>query len=114
LNYREKINLSASLVNNPGYIASGITKLTTPWSRVWWFALTSSIRTLCDPAGRQAGDDEGLAARVGPVPGRVIHGHMNVPDARRHIENCRAEHLHDPQVFGPVLQHKQKPRRESG
>jgi hypothetical protein len=39
---------------------------------------------------------------------------MNVPDARRHIESCRAEHLHDPQVFGPVLQHKQKPRRESG
>jgi len=30
----------------------GSTKLATPWSRVWWFALTSSIRTLCGPAGR--------------------------------------------------------------
>jgi hypothetical protein len=52
---------------------------------------------------RQAVDDEGLAARVSPAPGRVVHGYMNVTDTRRHIESCRTEHLHDPQVFGPVL-----------
>jgi hypothetical protein len=28
---------------------------------------------------------------------------MNVPDARRHGESGRPEHLDDPQVFGPVL-----------
>jgi hypothetical protein len=47
------------------------------------FALTSSIRTLW---GRgKTVHDQRLAAGAGPVPGRVIHGHMDVPDAAAQV-----------------------------
>ena len=66
---------------------------------------------------RETVDDERLAARVRPAPGRVIHGHVDVSDARRHIEGVRAEHGHDSQVLRAVLDDDaslRKPLRKRG
>ncbi len=57
---------------------------------------------LVRPRGKPV-HDERLAARVCPVPRRIIHGHMDVPDARRHSEGVRTEHRHDVQVLGAIL-----------
>ena len=57
---------------------------------------------LVRPRGKTV-DDQRLAARVCPAPGRIIHGHMDVPNPRRHIEGVRAEHRYDPQVLGAIL-----------
>ena len=54
------------------------------------------------PCGKTL-DDERLAARIDPVPRSIIHGHMEVPDARRYVEGVRPEHRHDPQVLGAIL-----------
>lgn len=35
-------------------------------------------------------EDEGLAAGISPVPRRIIHDDMDVPDAGRHIEGIWA------------------------
>jgi len=53
--------------------------------------------------GGKAIDDERLAACVRPTPRRIVHGHMDVADTRRHRQGGRAEHLHDAQVLGAVL-----------
>ena len=54
-------------------------------------------------SGREALNDQRLAARVGPAPGRVVDGHVDVADARRHIESARPENLRDPKVLGAAL-----------
>jgi hypothetical protein len=52
-------------------------------------------------------EDEGLAAGISPVPRRIIHDDMDVSDAGRHIEGIRAEHRHDPQILGAMLDDSQ-------
>lgn len=54
-------------------------------------------------AGGQPHQDHRLAAGVSPVPRRTVHHHVNVPDARGHLERLGAEYRLDAQVFGPVL-----------
>src|ERR1700732_4256953 len=48
-------------------------------------------------------EDEGLAAGISPVPRRIIHDDMDVPDAGRHTEGIWAEHRYDPEILGTIL-----------
>jgi hypothetical protein len=52
---------------------------------------------------RKAGDDQLLAACVGPMPGRVVDGDVDVADPGRHGQRRRSEDLHDPQVLRAIL-----------
>ncbi len=52
---------------------------------------------------RQANNDQGRAARICPMPRRVVNGDMNVPDARGNFERRRTEHRNDPEILGPIL-----------
>ncbi|KAI3489491.1 hypothetical protein L1887_46537 [Cichorium endivia] len=53
--------------------------------------------------GGQPYQDHRFSAGVSPVPWRVIHHHVNVPDARGDLERVGAEYRLDAQVFGPIL-----------
>src|ERR1700682_6283778 len=48
-------------------------------------------------------EDEGLAAGISPVPRRIIHDDVDVPDAGRNIEGIWAEHRYDPEILGTIL-----------
>jgi hypothetical protein len=85
-----------------GATPCGITKVTTPLVEGLVVRIDELDQDFVRPRGKTF-DDERLAARVCPVPRRIIHGHMDVPDARRYIEGVRAEHRHDVQVLGAIL-----------
>lgn len=53
--------------------------------------------------GGESHQNHRLSAGVSPVPRRVIHHHVNVPDARGDLERFRSEYRLDAQVFGTVL-----------
>src|SRR6185369_12377996 len=52
---------------------------------------------------RQTEDDDRLAAGVAPDKRSVVYGDVEMPDPRRNCECSRAEHRHDADIFGPVL-----------
>ena len=54
-------------------------------------------------SGRQALDDQRLAARIYPMPGPVVHGDVEMSDPRRDIDRTGTERRHDSKVFGPML-----------
>jgi len=54
-------------------------------------------------AGRQADDDQGLAAGVDEVPRSVVYGDMNMANARGHCECTGAEDGYQAQVLCAVL-----------
>jgi hypothetical protein len=60
------------------------------------------------PCGKPL-DDEWLTARIDPVPGRLIHGDVEVPDTGRSIESSRAKDRHNPQVLRPVPDDNEAP-----
>ncbi len=56
-------------------------------------------------AGREALDDQRLAARVHPVPRRVVDGHVHVTDSRQDVEGSAPEDGDDTEILGAILYH---------
>src|SRR5216683_4843956 len=54
-------------------------------------------------SGAQTVDDDGLAARIKPIPWCIVHDDVEVADARRYSEGVRTKHRHDPQILDAVL-----------
>ena len=65
-------------------------------------------------SGRQALDDQWLAARIHPVPGGVIKGDVYMADPRLHAERGRTEDRNYMEVVGAVLNHRQAARERVG
>ena len=66
------------------------------------------------PPGREALDNDRIAACVCPVPGGVIDRHMDVSDPGRHGKRGRPEHRHNVQIFRAILNHHPAMRQGFG
>ena len=64
--------------------------------------------------GREAVDNDRIAARVCPVPRGVIDRHMDVPDPGRNRERGRPEHRHEVQILRAILNHHPAMRQRFG
>jgi hypothetical protein len=60
-------------------------------------------------SGRKTLDDDRLAARVDPVPLRVVDRHVNMADARYNLQACFPKHFGEPQMFCAILKYDESP-----
>src|SRR6185295_14929069 len=66
-------------------------------------------------AGRESGYvDRVVVTRIGPPPGQVVDGYVQMPDTRRYADCARPEHLYDAQVLHPVLGPEDAERQSLG
>ena len=66
------------------------------------------------PPGREAIDDDRVAACVCPVPRGVIDRHVDVSDAGRHGKRRRPKYRHDVQILRAILNKHNATRQRSG